>query len=282
MLAGRSSFMLRAARRVTRLPSALMFVATWIVASPLAAQTAPPASPPATASAAAAPATAPSPAGRAAGDSSAPAAAPSPPPRPATGYAPASTPRKGVVRLGSGKGTKRVTKARVDRKAQSGAFVVEPGFELLEGGGSRFFVELGQAVPVEQRKAKGAMTFVLKGARNAFRNNENPLVTEHFNTPVRRAKLVPSGKDLLFVFDLREDVGATQRVVTTNEGHAMVQIDFGPGSFVKEDQADSVPESGDARDPRTKRRTPRMPPQDGVAPASGAKPEEPKGAGPTP
>lgn len=185
------------------------------------------------------------------------------------------TPRtkKGVVRVGTGK---HLPRARVDRRTQTGAFVVEPGFELLEGGGSRFFVELGQAVPVEQRKAKGAMTFVLKGARNAFRNNENPLVTEHFNTPVRRAKLVPSGKDLLFVFDLREDVAATQRIVTTNEGHAMVQIDFAAGSFVREDDGAPLPEPEDARDPRATRR------KGAAGTKAPAKAEEPKGAGPTP
>ncbi|MFO0671808.1 MAG: hypothetical protein U0235_19655 [Polyangiaceae bacterium] len=134
---------------------------------------------------------------------------------------------------------------------------------------------------MEQRKAKGAMTFVLKGARNAFRNNENHSSPETLQHAGASREARPVGKDLLFVFGLREDVGdPARRDHQRRSRHGADRLRT--GGFVKEDQADSVPESGDARDPRTKRRTPRTPPQDGVAPASGGETEEPKGAGPTP
>lgn len=174
-----------------------------------------------------------------------------PPAREATGYAPESIRSAaggGVssrpVKAGkAGKPAKAgaASKSSQSRKGQTGAAVVEPGFSLLDSGGSRFFVELGQAVPIEQRKAKGSITFVLKGARNTFRNNLNPLVTEHFNTPVRRAKLQRAGRDLLFVMELRQDVAATHQTVTNKEGHAVFQVDFGPGTFVKDAPA-PVPE----------------------------------------
>ncbi len=215
-----------------------------------------PAATPTTASTPRAPTGGPLPSGgatgaRASSDTAAPAA-PRPPAREATGYAPesirsaadGSAGSRPLVRA-SGKNVKpRVSteKSSQSRKGQTGASVVEPGFELLASGGSRFYVELGQAVPIEQRKAKGSITFVLKGARNTFRNNLNPLVTEHFNTPVRRAKLQRAGRDLLFVMELRQDVAATHQIVTNKEGHAVLQVDFGAGTFVR-DAAAPIPES---------------------------------------
>ena len=44
-------------------------------------------------------------------------------------------------------------------------------------GGSRVFVQLTHAVPVEEHKAAGEVTYILKGAHVVERNNENALVT---------------------------------------------------------------------------------------------------------
>lgn len=208
-------------------------------------------------------------------------AAPAPTVREATGYAPSSIPSAAGGSTGAGgtkkkSGTKKASAPKAERRAQKGAFVVEPGFEVLDSGGSRFYVELGQAVPVEARKAKGSVTFVLKGAHNAFRNNENPLVTEHFNTPVRRARLKRSGRDVLFVMEMRQDAAETHRVVTNEEGHAVLQVDFGAGSFVK-GAAAPVPASPDANgDDADGNDT------DGAASAPNAAPAPAKGAGPKP
>jgi hypothetical protein len=216
---------------------------------------------------ASAPAPAPAPAaGAPAGTAAAPAdsaAAPAPTatPRPATGYAPSAHRAERVVKGGKGKGTRN---ASVARKSQTGGFVIEPGFEATEGGGSRVFVELGQAVPVDERKAKGTLTFVLRGAHNAFRNNFNPLVTEHFNTPVRRAKLAPAGHDLLLVIELRQDVTPTHRFITNADGHAVLQVDFPGGTFIKE-PARAIPEptsdeSGDQQNAPAEENAPAKPP----------------------
>jgi hypothetical protein len=49
-------------------------------------------------------------------------------------------------------------------------------------------------VPVEEHKARGSITYVLKNAGARVWNNTNALVTVHFNTPVSRARLVPRGE----------------------------------------------------------------------------------------
>jgi hypothetical protein len=114
----------------------------------------------------------------------------------------------------------------------SGPVATLPGFEMLGEGGSRLFVELTQTVPVEERHARGILTYVLKGAHVTVHNNQNPLVTVHFNTPVTRARLVPAGSDLLFVIDLRANVTPTWKLNPAKEGSAVLAIDFPKGSYI--------------------------------------------------
>lgn len=123
-------------------------------------------------------------------------------------------------------------KTRHVQKTAAGPVATLPGFELLGDGGSRVFVELTQNVPVEERKAKGSLTYVLKGAHVAIHNNTNPLVTVHFNTPVTKAQLRPAGRDVLLVIDLRAAVAPAWTIAAAKDGTAVLQIDFAKGKFV--------------------------------------------------
>jgi hypothetical protein len=118
------------------------------------------------------------------------------------------------------------------RFRKTGPVVNMPGFEQTGDGGSRFFVQLSQNVAVEERKARGSVTYVLKGASPRVYNNTNALVTVHFNTPVSRARLVPKGKDLLFVIDLRADVAPTWKMSDGPEKSSVLTIDFPKGDFL--------------------------------------------------
>ncbi len=110
-----------------------------------------------------------------------------------------------------------------------------PGFEMLPGGGSRLFVDVTRAVNVEERRSPRVLTYVLKGAHVVIRNNENALVTIHFNTPVTRARLLPQGRDLVFTVDLRADASPSWKMVGGGDGTATLQIDFPPGTFLPPD-----------------------------------------------
>ncbi len=116
--------------------------------------------------------------------------------------------------------------------AQSGPVATLPGFEMLAEGGSRLFVELTQQVPVEERRARGTLTYVLHGAHVAVHNNTNPLVTVHFNTPVASARLVPAGHDLLFVVSLRANATPTWKVNPGKEGTSVLTVDFPKGTYL--------------------------------------------------
>lgn len=152
------------------------------------------------------------------GDSSSTPAEPKKPTVPAAGYAYSNKPAAGSAPR---------TKYR-----STGATVAMPGFEQTADGGSRFFVQLSQSVPVEERKTNGTITYVLKGASPRVWNNTNALVTVHFSTPVARARLVPHGNDLLFILDLRAVASANYKLSETTDKGAQLTIDFPKGDWL--------------------------------------------------
>jgi hypothetical protein len=124
---------------------------------------------------------------------------------------------------------------------RSGPLATFPGFEQLPDGGTRFFVQLNQSVPVEERRAQGSITYVLKGAHLRVRNDANALVSVHFNTPVFRARLAPSGNDLLFILELRAAATPTFKLTANQDRSATLQIDFPKGDFINGDGSESLP-----------------------------------------
>jgi hypothetical protein len=107
-----------------------------------------------------------------------------------------------------------------------------PGFEMLADGSSQLYVELTKPVQYDAKTSRGALVYVLKGAHVDKRNNYNPLVTVHFNTPVTSARLVPHGKDLWFVVDLRANVQPTVTMDAAKDGGAVLRIGFPSGSYL--------------------------------------------------
>jgi hypothetical protein len=106
------------------------------------------------------------------------------------------------------------------------------GFEPLDDGSTRLFVDLSKPVTYETKAARGSITYVLKGARVTRRNNTNPIVTVHFNTPVTEARLVPHGHDLWFVVDLRADVQPAVSMDTGKDGGAVMKIALPKGDYL--------------------------------------------------
>ena len=162
------------------------------------------------------------------------ASTPAPPPRPMGGYS------YGKAQPQQAAPAPRVFTKGAPRPA--GPVATLPGFEMLGDGGSRVFVQLTQTVPVEERKAKGSLTYVLKGAHVTIHNNTNPLVTVHFNTPVTEAKLRNAGGDLLLTIDLRVAATPSWKVTSGKDSSAILQIDFPKGSFITAPGSSAKPE----------------------------------------
>lgn len=222
-------------------------------------------------------------------------ATPAPPPPPGGGAAPAPAPsdpgtapaadekkgEKGEVGgfTFSDKPARRgAAPARRVVRRTSGPQATFPGFEQLADGGSRFFVQLSQAVPVEERRAQGSITYVLKGAHLRVHNDANSLVTVHFNTPVFRARLTPSGNNLLFVLELRTAATPTFKVQDNQDKTSTLTIDFPKGDFLSGDGNERLPSEQPPRAAKASKRAPKGTPA--PAPAGSDTPNgEP---GPTP
>lgn len=120
---------------------------------------------------------------------------------------------------------------------------------MLADGSTRLFVELSRPVPYETRVARGSITYVLKGVRVERRNNQNPLVTVHFNTPVTSARLLPHGHDLWFVVALRSAVQPAVAMDPGKDGGAIMRIEFPKGNYIRGKAPDPVSDSsGDDTD----------------------------------
>jgi hypothetical protein len=141
---------------------------------------------------------------------------------PATGYsygAPTTQPvDRAHVRAGPG--------------GPAGPDALMAGFETLADGSTRLFVELSKPVAFDTKAARSTLTYVLKGAHVDRRNNQNPLVTVHFNTPVTSARLAPHGRDLWLVVDLRASVQPTAAMDATKNGAAILRVDFPKGDYL--------------------------------------------------
>jgi hypothetical protein len=107
-----------------------------------------------------------------------------------------------------------------------------PGFETMGDGSTRLFVELSKPVAYDTKVSGSRITYVLKGAHAGRRNNTNPLVTVHFNTPVTSARLVPHGQDLWFVVQLRAKVQPAVTMDAAKDGSAVMRIEMPKGDYL--------------------------------------------------
>ncbi len=157
------------------------------------------------------------------GDAAKNAAPPAPPSSASEEKKPTNYNNEGTFKVSGSKGSGAVSGAKSKAKAEPaakpskaaakkapGANVAQwPGFRLTDDGGSEVMVEFSSnpATPTEHRAA-GSVTYVFKGAHVIKSNNQNPLLTVHFNTPVISARLVPKKGELHLVVDMRPGANA--------------------------------------------------------------------------
>lgn len=181
-----------------------------------------------------------------AGISPAASAQPAEPPavaaEPAAGTAAPTPARKRPVR--------RKTAAALPRA--TGPVATFPGYHALPDGRTQVYVEITSPVAVAESTVPGAITYRLKGARVTVRNNKNALITTHFpGTPVARARLVPAENDLNLVIELRANVTATYRMVSSEAGTARLEVEFPAGQYPTEPLRFMPPvKEGTAKEPK--------------------------------
>ena len=132
-------------------------------------------------------------------------------------------------------------------KKDPGIVAEWPGFRMTEDGGSEVLVEFSKGVGAPTRfDAAGSVTFVFKGAIVLKHNNQNPLITLHFNTPVASARLIPKKGEVHLVIDLRAGVTAAPANGMrpgSDPGSLQFFAKFPSGTYVSKD-ADDEPMLG--------------------------------------
>jgi hypothetical protein len=123
---------------------------------------------------------------------------------------------------------------------QPGNDALMTGFETLADGSTRLFIELSKPVAYETKASGSTFTLILKEVRVDRRNNRNPMVTVHFNTPVTTARLVPHGRNLWLVIDLRANVQPAVTMATTDtaadtasSGGTTLRVGFPKGDYLQ-------------------------------------------------
>jgi hypothetical protein len=134
------------------------------------------------------------------------------------------------VKPGSGNNLPKVE----ELKNLTGVWVTWPGFIMREDGSSRIFLQTTVAVEYKTektKKAKKRIVIKLKDARVHLSNNRNPLVTTHFNTPVKRVSLKKRKKSLNLVIELKISSPYQISQTTDEDGYHYLFVDFQKGDY---------------------------------------------------
>jgi hypothetical protein len=101
------------------------------------------------------------------------------------------------------------------------------GFRMLSGGKCQIWVHVTGEPSITSKHSDGAEVYTLHDAKLLVRNNQNPLITEFFQTAVLSANLKRSGRDVELRVKLRKGTGKSQhRIRKLKAGAVSVQIEF--------------------------------------------------------
>jgi hypothetical protein len=121
-------------------------------------------------------------------------------------------------------------------KNKDGAWITWPGFTMTETGGSRIFLQTTKSLKYKKKTTKKKIVITFTDTNIFLSNNSNPLVTTHFNTPVRKAYLKKRGKKKVeLIVELKSKATADLTIVQTevSDGYNYVFLDFAKGDFAK-------------------------------------------------
>lgn len=121
-------------------------------------------------------------------------------------------------------------RSRVGRRNDR-TVVTWPGFQVA-GEGSRIFIQTSRPVSVQESRGPSRLIYRLPNSVISTRNNRNPLVTSHFNTPVATAFLRRAGRDVELVIVLRAEVQPNVTNSSGADGLQFVFIDFPSGNWL--------------------------------------------------
>jgi len=116
-------------------------------------------------------------------------------------------------------------------KTKAGNWITWPGFLMRPDGGSRIFIQTTKALDYKRDAKKKRITLRFENTNVYLSNNRNPLVTIHFNTPVKRAYLQRRMKTAELIVELKVDSEATITQFADGDGYHYLFVDFPAGQY---------------------------------------------------
>ncbi|MBX7196184.1 MAG: hypothetical protein K1X94_29275 [Sandaracinaceae bacterium] len=124
----------------------------------------------------------------------------------------------------------RVAHRRGRGRAAHATIVTWPGFQMMPGGGSRFFVQTSAAISTSVSTSEGRVEIVFPNTAIHVGNSRRFLETAFFETPVVRAHLERRRNDMVLVMQMRANV--VPQISSGTEGtFFFTYIDFPAGQY---------------------------------------------------
>ena len=112
-------------------------------------------------------------------------------------------------------------------QAGEGRIITFPGFQMLEQGRSRVFIQTAVRMEPTVRRVEGGFELFLKDARIPLRTNRLPLETAHFETPLKRVTVRQEKKGVTVRLALREQLESiAPRIVEAKDGYFFILIEL--------------------------------------------------------
>lgn len=131
------------------------------------------------------------------------------------------------VKPGSGNNLPKVA----ELKNKKGTWVTWPGFTMTPSGGSQVFLQTTGRVEPTLKSHKNQLEISIKRAKVFLSNNQNPLITTHFNTPLKRAYIKKRGTGLELILELKEKATPKMRQEKDPDGYHYLFLDFPAGQY---------------------------------------------------
>jgi hypothetical protein len=127
----------------------------------------------------------------------------------------------------SGMARARCSRRVVTRVDVSKPIATYPGFRMLRGGRSEVWLRVSQPVMVKEKRSRRRVVYFMPSVQVGVRNNTNPLVTTHFNSPISQARLRPVRGGAELVVDLREAVQPEHATAQEPGGAMLLRVTVG-------------------------------------------------------
>lgn len=116
-------------------------------------------------------------------------------------------------------------------KGKKGSWITWPGFFMTADGGSRVFLQTTAPLSYKQKITKNKIILTFKNTKVHLSNNQNPLVTLHFNTPVKKIYLKKRKKHTELILEMKIKTEPTISQSTDADGYSYLFVDFPMGQY---------------------------------------------------